>query len=45
MNPLGAKAIVSRFISSFSGLVIIKQAGADDETINNVLVSIEELFS
>lgn len=44
-NPLDSKVIASRFINSFSGLVIIKQAGADNETINNILDYIEELLS
>ncbi|WP_294967151.1 TetR/AcrR family transcriptional regulator [Sulfurimonas sp.] len=44
LNPLDAKAISSRFLSAYHGLVIMIQAGADKEVIEHVFTSIEELL-
>ncbi|MFT7005169.1 MAG: TetR/AcrR family transcriptional repressor of nem operon [Sulfurimonas sp.] len=44
VNPLDSKAIASRFLSSYHGITIMIQAGADKEVVENVFSSIEELL-
>ena len=43
-NPLESKKIASRFLSSYHGMTIMMQAGADNEIIDNIISSIEELL-
>lgn len=44
MTKLDSRAIASRFLSIFNGLIVIIQAGANKEVIENVMASIDELI-
>ena len=43
-NSLDSKAITRRYLSIFNGLVVLLQVGVEDEVIDEILLSIEELL-
>jgi TetR/AcrR family transcriptional repressor of nem operon len=45
INSLGPNAIAKRYLTTLNGLYTIIQAGANDETVEEVMVFIEELLA